>query len=77
MTLTQKLNNEIARLRDELHNANLRADKAERLRNEDAEGWANKWRVAVDMAARAELERDDLRSIVAVEIESLGRMRIK
>ena len=34
MTLTQKLNNEIARLRDELHNANLRADKAERQRNE-------------------------------------------
>ena len=30
MTLTEKQTHEIIRLRDELHNANLRADKAER-----------------------------------------------
>ena len=26
---------------------------------DNIEGWENKWRCAVDMAARAELERDD------------------
>jgi len=38
------------------------ARKLERERDEarnDIVGWENKWKCAVDMAARAELERDD------------------
>ena len=35
-------------------------DRLERVEREDAIlGWENKWKCAVDMAARAELERDD------------------
>lgn len=39
-----------------------KSDSAERERDEarnDIIGWENKWKFAVDMAARAELERDD------------------
>ena len=33
-------------------------------------GWENKWRCAVDMAARAELERDDVRELAQQMSES-------
>ena len=40
----------------------LKCEKLERERDEardDILGWENKWKCAIDMAARAELERDD------------------
>ena len=36
-------------------------------------GWENKWRVAVDMAARASLDRDELRKLATDLIRAKGR----
>jgi hypothetical protein len=42
------------------------ARKLERERDEarhEIEGWSNKWNIAVEMAARAEIERDEAREL--------------
>ena len=38
-------------------------------------GWANKWRVAVDMAARASLQADDMRAL-AGELVAFIRVNV-
>lgn len=57
-----------------LVNANkLRAYKAERERDEAWEaivGWENKWKCAIEMAAKAEVERDEARDLAQQMSES-------
>jgi len=69
-----------AALHTNWHDLLNHARKLERERDEARDailGWENKWRCAVDMAARAELERDDAQEDAKLLSERLTALELQ